>query len=461
MTFDPVLADIRFGCGLGPGLPSPQSPAEIVAALHAPDTMAQRFPIETTDQFQERILQRFELGKIKRAHRGTAKATRATKAIRTLNRAAWRDQPEWLAMHMLRRAYSPSPFRERLESFWADHFTVAGKDNLQRRAVSPFVETAIRPHLAGRFEDMLVAAVTHPLMLHYLDQDRSTGPNSKAVRNGSKAKGLNENLARELLELHTLGVDGPYTQTDVRELAELLTGLTVNLERGVHFRPDLAEPGAETVLGQTYGGDNATMRDIRRVLRDLARHPVTAQHMARKLAVHFVSDTPDPQLVAALSNNWRATGGDLTALYSALVNHPSAWTTQKRNIKQPFDFISSALRALAVPPQVLSNRKGATYRAKLFEPMQLMGHVWQKPPGPDGLNEADSAWITPQGMAARLQWAIAIPRLLMPELPDPRVFVQTALGDLAPDTVRFAASAAETRADGIGLVLASPAFQRM
>jgi uncharacterized protein (DUF1800 family) len=146
----------------------------------------------------------------------------------------------------------------------------------------------------------------------------------------------------------------------VRELAELLTGLTVNLERGVHFRPDLAEPGAETVLGQTYGGGDAAMRDIRRVLRDLARHPVTAQHMARKLAVHFVSDTPDPQLVAALSNNWRATGGDLTALYSALVNHPSAWTTQKRNIKQPFDFISSALRALAVPPQVLSNRKGAT-----------------------------------------------------------------------------------------------------
>jgi uncharacterized protein (DUF1800 family) len=366
-----------------------------------------------------------------------------------------------MAAHILRRVYSPTPFRERIEAFWADHFTATGKQGIIRRGTSPYVESAIRPRLSGRFEDLLIASVTHPLMVHYLDQERSAGPNSVAVKRGSKAHGLNENLAREILELHTLGVDGPYTQTDVRELAELLTGLTLNVKNGLHFRKDLAEPGTETVLGKTYGGDNPHIRDIHSVLTDLARHPATARHIAGKLAVHFVSDSPSPDLIDAVTTAWRDSGGDLAVVYDALLAHPMAWDDSKPNIKQPFDFITSALRALAIAPEALLGLDERAYRLRIHEPLRLMGHVWQKPDGPDGLEEADSAWITPQSLAARLQWAVAVPQLLSPVLPDPRAFVDTALGARAPEAVRFAASAAESRADGIGIVLASPAFQRM
>ena len=461
MTFDPILADMRFGCGLGPGLPSPDSPQAIVDGLTLKDDMAVKFPIETTGQFWERMRERSKFGKIKNQNQGTPKAKAAQKAIRRLNVEARKDHLKWMGAHILRRAYSTTPFRERIESFWADHFTATGKDGLTKRATSPYVESAIRPRLTGHFEDLLIAAVTHPVMVHYLDQNRSAGPNSIAARKGSKAQGLNENLAREVLELHTLGVNGPDTQRDVRQLAELLTGLTMNALKGQHFRKNLAEPGAETVLGVTYGGPEAHISDIHAVLRDLARHPATARHIAGKLAVHFVSDQPDPGLVRAVEQVWLDTKGDLKAVYHALISHPAAWRRDRPNVKLPFDFVSSAARALAVPPKALLNRKEGEYLSRIHHPLKLMGHVWQRPTGPDGLNESDSVWITPQGMAARLQWAMAIPRLLVSDLPDPRVFVDTALGPNAPQAVRFAAQAAETRSDGVGLVLASPAFQRM
>ncbi len=158
---------------------------------------------------------------------------------------------------------------------------------------------------------------------------------------------------------------------------------------------------------------------------------------------------------------YRDSGGTLRAVYATMLAHPSAWRREGGNVKPPFDFIASACRALAVPDHALSDMKESEVRLRFLEPLRLMGHVWQKPDGPDGLEEADSAWITPQGMAARLQWAVTIPQLLLPDLPDPRAFVTVALGPLVTDRVAFAARAAESRADGIGLVLASPAFQRM
>jgi uncharacterized protein (DUF1800 family) len=296
------------------------------------------------------------------------------------------------------------------------------------------------------------------LMLHYLDQQGTAGPNSPQAQKYPNRLGFNENLAREMIELHTLGVGGPYTQTDVRELAELLTGLAFRAETGTDFRPPLAEPGAETILGQSYGGDGpATLHDIHAALHDLARHPATARHIAGKLATHFVADAADPDLVAKIEKTWLATGGDLLSVYEALLTHPAAWDPAPGNVKQPFDYIASACRALDIPADVLTRRVVPLVQT----PMRLMGQFWQEPMGPDGLPEEDRAWISPQGLAARVQWAFMVPQLFREDLPDPRDFVDTALGSRAPDAVRFAASAAETRADGIGVVLASPAFQRM
>lgn len=456
--FDPLLADIRFGCGRSPRIAPPASIDAMLDSLRVPDTVGRAFPVQTFAAFSDRVAQSYALGRIRNRNKGTPKAEEAAEAMRELNRAARRDQQRWLAVHIARRVNATEPLRERLESFWADHFTTRGKAGPMQMATTPFVESAIRPNLAGRFEDLLIAAVTHPLMLHYLDQHASAGPNSPQALKHPGKTGLNENLARELLELHTLGVDGPYTQTDVRELAELLTGLAFTPERGTEFRRPLAEPGAEVVLGKRYGADGpAQLDDIHAALRDLARHPVTARHIAHKLAVHFVSDSPDPRLVAEVTSAWIETGGDLMSVYDALLRHPASWAAAPGNVKPPLDFIASACRALEIPQAALQHRVGI----RILQPMRLMGQFWQEPAGPDGLPEADDAWITPQGLAARVQWAFTMPQALRRDLPDPRDFVDTALGARAADEVRFAAGAAQTRADGIGVVLACPGFQRM
>ncbi|MBO9463998.1 DUF1800 domain-containing protein [Tropicibacter sp. R15_0] len=460
MSFDPHLAEFRFGHGLSPDIAPPQGVGEMLRGLTDTDDMAERFEIEPFPVFRQRMMQRESLQKQFKKLRGTDEGKALQKQIKLLKKDARQDHYLWMTAQILRATHSQTPFRERLQGFWADHFTTAGKAGIARRGVSPYIETTIRPHMSGKFEDMLIAAVTHPLMVHYLDQERSAGPNSIRAQKKPGKYGLNENLAREILELHTLGVGGPYTQNDVRELAELLTGLTFKINQGRHFQKALAEPGAETVLGKSYGGGQPHIRDIEAVLRDLARHPATARHLATKLAVHFVSDQPDPDLIGAVETAWRDSDGDLSEVYRALLSHPAAWDPSVSNFKQPFDFICSAARALAVHPRAIGNLSEKHARQRLFEPLALMGHIWQKPSGPDGLAEEDAAWITPQGMAVRLQWAVIVPRLLVGQLPDPRDFVDTALGPRADETIRFAAAAAESRAEGVGLVLISPAFQR-
>lgn len=460
MRFNPELADIRFGCGLSAHIPSPDGVNQMLATLEQPDAIAARFRIESFETFQKRITHFQALRKLQRKNRGTPEETAAKKAGRALNKHAREAQAVWLGQHLNRWIWTDAPLRERLAAFWADHFTATGKAGLLRRIASPYVQDAIRPRIAGRFEDMLIHAVLHPVMIHYLDQHRSIGPNSLRASNGGALSGLNENLAREVLELHTLGVGGPYTQDDVRELAELLTGVTIAAPLRLRYRKDSAEPGAETVLGQTYGGDTPRLRDVKDVLRDLARHPATARHLAFKLAVHFVSDRPDPALVDALAQRYLDTQGDLGEVTAALLHHPAAWMPARRNVKPAFQFIGSALRALAVPPDVLPKLSERLARRLLVVPLRQMGHPWENPQGPDGLPEADTAWIDPQGLAARLQWVMAAPQHLLDAPPDPRIFVRTALGTTAPEAVTFAANAAESRWDGIGLVLASPAFQR-
>lgn len=460
MRFDPQLADIRFGCGLSPQMAPPRSVQAMLETLDTPEAIAIDFPIETFETFSQRIAERIELTNIRRKNRGSPEALAAKKGTRVLNKEARIAQAIWMGQHLNRWVATKAPLRERLTMFWADHFTATGKAGVLRRGASPYVESAIRPNIDGVFEDLLIAAVLHPLMIHYLDQDRSVGPKSAQALRGGKLSGLNENLAREVMELHTLGVSGPYNQTDVTELAELLTGVTTARPMRLNFSKNRTEPGTETVLGKTYGGDNPHMRDVHAVLRDLARHPATARHIAEKLATHFISDTPDPALVSALEATFLKTNGDLRQVTEAMLSHPAAWNPERVNVKQPFNFMGSALRALAVPPQAIESLKEAASRRNFSIPLVHMGHVWEKPGGPDGLPEEDDAWIIPQGIAARLQWAITVPSLLMEELPDPRNFVQTALGDFATPAVTFAASAAETRSDGVGLILASPAFQR-
>ena len=458
-AFDPQLAEIRFGYGLSPQIAAPRDADAMLARLQGPDTMADAYPIEPFDTFRLRMIEVAKAAQIRRKNRGTPKAEAAKKRRNELNAAARKDGLKWAGHVMLRRIWTEDAFRERLVAFWSDHFTAHGKRGVIRRATSPYVQEAIRPHVTGHFEDMLQAAVTHPLMLDYLDQSQSMGPGSPRAQSRKRNAGLNENLAREVLELHTLGVGGPYTQTDVRELAELFTGLSFAPRDGFVFRANFAEPGSETVLGKTYGGD-PTVAPIRAVLSDLAAHPATATHLARKLAVHFVSDTPDQDLISDLEATYRETDGNLMALYDLLLRHPSAWSPDLMNIKPPQDFMCSALRGLAVPEKLLMRFGERNMRQVFSAPLTRMGQQWQRPIGPDGWPEEDSHWITPQGLAGRVEWAMAAPEFILRVLPDPRRFVDDALGTRANDAVRFAAAAAESKSEAIGLVLMSPAFQR-
>jgi len=351
-------------------------------------------------------------------------------------------------------------FFERLSWFWADHFSARGKTGILKHANATYIEEAIRPLTTGRFSAMLAAVVTHPLMLHYLDQSSSVGPGSDVAKKNKRLKGLNENLAREVLELHTLGIDGPYDQSDVRQLAELFTGMSQTTRTGFRFKSRWAEPGSETILGKTYGGGKPSMDPIFEVLEDLALHPVTAQHLCRKLAVHFLADDPDQGLIKHMTARYLSSDGDLMQVYAAMLEHPASWEEPLRNVKPPFAFVASACRALAVRPEPLQQAAIRKIVRNFTTPLEVMGQTWLSPGGPDGWPEEDFAWINPQGLAMRMRWSMVAPENLQPQLPDPRGFHTQVLGRFSTPEIGFAAQAAETRAEGIGLTLISPAFQR-
>jgi uncharacterized protein (DUF1800 family) len=457
MRFDPTLAAIRFGTGLSPVLPAPVSVAAMISRLAGPDEAAVRWPVPTYEAMTPTRAMIADATRRRRQTRGTPDEAQAEAAFQDTRRAIGAGVLEGLTRIVARQIGTADGLRERLVLFWADHFTVRSRNFAGLHLITPFVESVIRPHVAGRFADMLRAVVLHPEMVIYLDQATSVGPGSPAA--ARRRRGLNENLAREVLELHTLGVGGPYGQNDVRELAELLSGLVWDPTRGLHFREDSAEPGSETVLGTTYS-PRAEIGVISAALDDLAAHPATAAHLAHKLAVHFVSENPPPELVDAMTDSFRATGGDLLAVTAAMLAHPSAWTAPLGKAKPPFSFLTSALRALGVPAETIMAADAALLRRLFLRPLREMGQPWQEPLGPDGWSEASEAWISPQGLAIRIGWAMQMPRRIVDPLPDPRVFVATALGPLAGAATLFAAEAAESRADGVGVVLASADFNR-
>ncbi|MFA3918977.1 DUF1800 domain-containing protein [Ruegeria hyattellae] len=459
MRYSPELAAIRFGCGLSPIVPPPRSVSDLLDGLTGPDEMARTYPIEPFDRYQDRMIDLAALWKAFRKAKGDEAKGKLRDQIDATRNQARRDASVWFAHTLMRWTDTRTGLRERLAFFWADHFTARGKNGAIRYSSLPYLEQAIRPKMTGYFSDLLISVTTHPLMLQYLDQAYSVGPDSPIARK-RPGRGLNENLAREVLELHTMGVDGAYTQADIRALAELFAGLSYDWAGGFRYRADFAQPGGETVLGQAYGGAQATLSPVLEFLRDLSVHPDTARHIARKMVVHFVSDQPDPDLVAHVARRYRESDGHLLTVYGALLEHPAAWQPALMNVKPPADFVASACRALHVRPDRLDLDRPGRLRRRIGQPLTRMGQPWLSPDGPDGWPEEDTAWITPQGLASRISWAMNRPRQLVDDLPDPRRFQWDALGSYAPASVRFAAQAAETRAEGVGLVLASPTFQR-
>ncbi|MGB1235275.1 MAG: DUF1800 domain-containing protein [Planktomarina sp.] len=463
MRIDPTLGALRFGTGLRPGVVPPRT-VENMLTYAQRDAIAREFQLPLHGGESAQINLQTQLLKEHRQNKraglkDTPEGQATHRALGQVNAELRRDRLRMLANTVARGVHTDHGLTERLVWFWADHFTAQGKTYRHEAWAGDYLDRAIRPHVLGRFEDMLAAAITHPMMLHYLDQSASIGPNSRKGGEDSD-RGINENLAREVLELHTLGVGGPYTQGDVQALAAALTGWTEKLGRGTTFKLNQAEPGPFTIMGQTYGTAKRSVDDLLPLARDLARHPVTAHHIARKMAVHFVADTPSDDLVRAMTDSYLASDGDLLAVTDTMLRHPESWAAEMRNIKWPLEYVTAALRSLGLPAAVMHKMKPRRIVDLLESPLRKMGQGWQKASGPDGLAEADDRWITPQGLAARLEWALSAPDQLLVRVPDPRQVLTDALGDTAPQSLRFAVDSASLRKEGIALIFASPAFQR-
>ncbi len=477
MTHPAAIAAVnRFGLGAMPGeLARAEDARDWLQAqlLAKPDLSAfSKLPDSLeiirrqTEYRQQRRRARNETGK-RADSAGAATATSTNPAGNDIERtplqqAIRRDAMDDLALRYRVAASTSTPFVERLVHFWSNHFAISIDKNSARLLAAPMEREAIRPHVLGDFSDLLAAVETHPGMLLYLDNAASVGDDSmlaqRAERRDAKRKlGLNENLAREILELHTLGVDGGYAQQDVVELAKAITGWGTPLRRDVRnadgsafvFRPGAHEPGTRSVLGKRYaeGGESQG----RAILRDLAVHPATARHLSLKLARHFVSDTPSPALVERMATAFLRSGGSLPALYRAMIDDDAAWSADARKFKTPEDFVVSAMRAGAIQ---IDRRPLILMRL-----LQQLGQPIFTPRSPAGFPDSAADWASGDALRKRVQAS----GVLAEQITTTRKPVELAVDVLGEETVRGPFAELLRRAgspqEGFAVLFSSPAFQ--
>ncbi|PTM95213.1 DUF1800 domain-containing protein [Mycoplana dimorpha] len=380
-----TIAAHRFGYGVRPGEAPAADAAALIAQVRRGVAEACPFPYDGIAGRRASFAQFRALSEAQRQARrdGTVRLVgdRPVNPVQIGLAAAFlRDQH----LKVQHAAASPNGFFERLASFWFNHFAVsAAKNPNMRLLVGLYEAEALRPNLAGSFTPLLQAAVLHPAMLAYLDQSQSIGPDSPVGLD--RGRGLNENLARELIELHTMGAGSGYSQQDVRAAALVLTGLDYNSWAfETTFRENRAEPGVHRVLGRDYGGPERRYGDVTALLADLSGMEATRRHICRKLVVHFIADDPPPEVVEAMVATWTASDGNLLSVYRTMLEHPRSWEQAGQKARQPLDFVVASLRALDVPTEALAplpaNSAGAP--AMETDPAQMA----ETPPG-----EADRA----------------------------------------------------------------------
>jgi uncharacterized protein (DUF1800 family) len=354
------------------------------------------------------------------------------------------------------------PFIERLTQFWTNHFAVSVDKNLVLGLAGSFEREAIRPNVLGNFSDLLLAVERHPAMLLYLDNHLSVGPNSKAAlnverRHAERKIGINENLARETLELHTLGVGGGYTQTDVTTFAEVITGWSIGGEQGRQpqgepgkfmFRAELHEPGPKIVLGKRYpdtGYDQGVA-----VLRDLANNHSTARFIATKLARHFIADEPPRKAIDRISQAYIASGGYLPSVYRALIDSPDAWTQPLAKYKTPSDYIVSSFRGLQIPLDAVRSPLAA---------FDLLGQRNYGPGSPAGWPDRSADWDGASALMKRIEWADAVGQKLGNRR-DAAELAPQLLGETLTSATRTAIARAASGSQAVTLLMAAPEFMR-
>lgn len=377
---------------------------------------------------------------------------------------AERARPVYVAEATARLRFAVSTergFLERLTQFWTNHFAVSVDKQIVLPLAGSFEREAIRPYVLGNFTDLLLAAERHPAMLLYLDNYLSVGPHAPLARlarlRPAARVGINENLAREILELHTLGVQGGYTQMDVTRFAYVLSGWSIGggtgrLARGepgrFFFRAGLHEPGAQELLGKRYAGTGIEQGEA--VLGDLARHPATARHVAMKLARHFIADDPPPSAVERIARAFRDSGGALPVVYRAVIACPEGWEQPLTKYKTPADYAVSVYRGLHLP---------APEGRDALAPLELLGQRTYSPGSPAGWPDRAADWDGATPLLRRIEWVDAI-GAHVGERYEATELAGELLGATLGAHTRTALTQAASRPQALTLLLASPEFLR-
>ena len=467
------IAVLRFGLGARPGeLATAADPrAWLKGQLHGAVSLSSSQPLASSSA----ILQAIAVARIEQQQTRRETPAPSADAVKAFNAVREVYQPHYRAQ-VLARAQSAAttdrPFAERLVHFWSNHFAVSADKGAVYGVAGTLENEVIRPHVNGRFVDLLTAVEQHPAMITFLDNQNSTGVDSEAAQfaqrpavlrrlaeNGQPKRqlGINENLAREILELHTLGVDGGYTQADVTTFAKIITGWSIGGNKGrfaggepgkFYFREALHEPGAKTFMGKTYRESGERQGEA--VLADLARHPATAHFIATKLARHFIADDPPAAAVERISKVFLKSGGNLPQVYEALIDSPEAWEPEPRKFKTPQDFVFSTLRALNVSPQ---------QPEEVVRSFDLLGQRQYTPGSPAGWPDTARSWDGSDALMHRVLWASRV-AAKFEQGADPSAVAANSLGSLVRPETLTAVGRAASATQGLTLLLMSPEFQR-
>ena len=345
----------------------------------------------------------------------------------------------------------------RLLDFFSNHFSVSAHSTSLRFLAPTFDWEAIAPNLTGPFSKMLTSAVSHPAMLLYLDNNNNAGPNSlKAKKNSSI--GLNENLAREILELHTMGVNSDYTQQDIQELAKAITGWSSikkskivknSIKQAFLYRENYHEPGDRKILGKVYKEVKGSNQQAISILTDLANHPKTANHICTKLARHFTKDEPDISLIKEMTSTWLKTNGTIKSVMETMILSKSSWQSETLKFKSPREFLISAYRTIPDISKTLENK----------DYYDNLKHLRQEPysaGSPDGFGDTKSTWDSSDELFNRIDWCTHFSSRL--KQPSSLELLKIALGNSISTNSLKVIQRAESQRQAVSLLLMSPEF---
>ncbi|MDP9007765.1 MAG: DUF1800 domain-containing protein [Pseudomonadota bacterium] len=463
------IAVLRFGMGAKPGdlaAAAGDPRAWLKAQIKGAAPLAVDTPLAPSDQIFEGWLAARE-----QRQRMKASAAQAADGAQVANAIREAYQPHYRAQVLARAqsaALTTRPFAERLVHFWSNHFAVSADKGVVFGLAGTLENEAVRPHVAGRFVDLLTAVEQHPAMIAFLDNQYSVGKDSMAAHFASRRFGpdlnaanrqfgINENLAREILELHTLGVNGGYSQADVTGFAQVITGWSIGGGKGrlaggepgrFYFRDNLHQPGPKVLLGKTYTEQG--IRQGEAVLADLSRRPETARFIATKLVRHFIADDPPPAAVDRVARVFLKSGGDLTQVYAALIESPEAWESDARKFKTPEDFVFSTLRALNVSP---------AQPEEVIRTFEILGQRQYTPGSPAGWPDTSKSWDGSDALMHRVLWASRVGAKYESGV-EPVDLAASSLGGYARPETLTALRRATTSGQAVALLLMSPEFQR-